>query len=66
MLSAQAIATLVSEETDPQQVKTLAGIEEAVREHVLEHVSPEIGNVLLPQVVAQQADANAPSAALVD
>ncbi len=64
---AQAIAALLYEETDPQQVKTLAGIEEAVREHVLEHVSPEIGNFLLQQVVAQQADANAPSAAsLVD
>lgn len=62
---AQAIAALLYEETDPQQVKTLAGIEEAVRAHVLEHVSPEIGNFLFQQVVAQQADANAPSAASV-
>ena len=64
---AQAIAALLYEETDPQQVKTLAGIEAAVREHVLAHVSSEIGNFLFQQVVAQQADANAPSAAsLVD
>jgi hypothetical protein len=37
---AQAIAALLYEETDPQQVKTLAGIEETVRAHVIEHVSP--------------------------
>lgn len=40
---ARAIAALLYEETDPEQVKTLAGIEEAVREHLLEHVSPELG-----------------------
>jgi hypothetical protein len=63
---AQAIAALLYEETDPEQVKTLAGIEEAVREHVLEQVSPEIGNFLLQQVAARQADATAPSAASLD
>lgn len=63
---AQAIAALLYEETDPEQVKTLAGIEETVREHMLEHVSPEIGTFLLQQVVARQADANAPSAASLD
>lgn len=63
---AQAIAALLYEETDPEQVKTLAGIEEAVREHMLEHVSPEIGTFLLQQVVARRADANAPSAASLD
>lgn len=63
---AQAIAALLYEETDPEQVKTFAGIEAAVREHVLEHVSPEIGSFLLQQVVARQADANAPSAASLD
>lgn len=63
---AQAIASLLYEETDPDQVKTLAGIEEAVRKHVLEHVSPEIGNFLLQQVVAQRVDANAASTALLD
>lgn len=31
---ARAIAALLYEETDPEQVKTLAGIEEAVREHL--------------------------------
>lgn len=63
---AQAIAALLYEETDPEQVKTLAGIEEAVRAHVLEHVSPAIGNFLLQPVVARPADATAPSAASLD
>jgi hypothetical protein len=63
---AQAIAALLYGETDPKQVKTLAGIEEAVRKHVLEQVSPEIGNFLSQQVVAQRADANAPSIASSD
>jgi hypothetical protein len=55
---AQAIAALLYEETDPEQVKTLAGIEQAVRAHLLEPVSPEIGNFLLQQVAAQPADEN--------
>ena len=62
----QAIAALLYEETDPEQVKTLAGIEEAVRGHVLEHVSPEIGIFLWQQVVARRGDANAASTALLD
>ncbi|WP_250126518.1 ISKra4 family transposase [Chroococcidiopsis sp. CCMEE 29] len=40
---ARAIAALLYEETDPEQVKTLAGIETAVRRHLLEHVTPEMG-----------------------
>lgn len=55
---AQAIAALLYEETDPDQVKTLAGIEVAVRGHLLEHVSPEIGNFLSKQVAAQQLGEN--------
>lgn len=63
---AQAIAALLYEETDPEQVKTLAGIEEAVRAHMLEHVSPEVGDFLLQQVAARQADANAALTASLD
>jgi len=55
---ARAIAALLYEETDPEQVETLAGIEEAVRGHLLEHVSPEIGDFLSKQVAAQRADEN--------
>jgi hypothetical protein len=54
---ARAIAALLYEETDPEQVKTLAGIEAVVRGHLLEHVSPEIGDFLLKPVAAQQPDA---------
>lgn len=57
---ARAIAALLYEETDPNQVKTLAGIEEAVRGHLLEHVSPEIGDFLSKQVAAQRPDENEP------
>lgn len=60
---AQAIAALLYAETDPEQVKTFAGIEEAVRAHVLEHVSPEIGNFLFQPVVARPVDVNAASTA---
>lgn len=63
---ARAIAALLYEETDPQQVKTLAGIEAAVRGHLLEHVGPEIGNFLSNQAVAQQPDANGASPASWD
>ena len=55
---ARAIAALLYQETEPEQVKTLAGIEEAVRGHILEHVSPEFGSFLSKQVAAQQQGAN--------
>lgn len=58
---ARALAALLYEETDPEQVKTLAGIEAAVRGHLLEHVSPEIGDILLQQAAALQADASVAS-----
>lgn len=63
---ARALAALLYEETDPEQVKTLAGIEAAVRGHLLEHVSPEVGNFLLQQAVAQQADDRVASTASSD
>jgi hypothetical protein len=40
---ARAMAALLYEETDPEKIQTLEGIEEAVRDHILEHMSPEIG-----------------------
>ncbi len=50
---ALALAELLYDETDPEQVKTLAGIEVAVRDHPLEYVGPEIGNFLSAQAAAQ-------------
>lgn len=63
---ARAIAALLYAETDPEQVKTLAGIEAAVRGHLLEHVGPEMGDFLSKQAVAQQSDENGASAASWD
>ena len=40
---ARAIAALLYEEADAEQVQTLAGIEDTVRAQLLKHVSPEIG-----------------------
>jgi hypothetical protein len=50
---ALALAELLYDETDPEQVKTLAGIEVGVRDHLLEYVGPEIGNFLSAQAAAQ-------------
>jgi hypothetical protein len=63
---ARAIAALLYEETDPEQVKTLAGIETAVRSHLLEHVSPEIGNFLSQRAAARPVDESGASKASWD
>lgn len=60
---AQAIADLLYEETDPEQVKTLEGIEETVRDYLLEYVGPEIGFFLSKPIQAPLPDENAPSTA---
>lgn len=62
----EELAALLYEETDPEQVKTLAGIEEAIRDHLLERVGPELGNFLLQQAAAQQRGENGISKALSD
>jgi hypothetical protein len=63
---ARALAALLYEESAPEQVKTLAGIEAAVRGHLLEHVSPESGDFLLQQAAVQRADESAASTASSD
>ena len=50
---AQAIAELLYSETDSEQVKTLEGIEEAVRKHLIDYVNPEVA-IFLSTVVAKQ------------
>ena len=62
----EELAALLYEETDPEQVKTLAGIEEAIRDHLLERVGPELGNFLLQQAAARQMGENGVSKALSD
>jgi len=54
---ARAIAALLYDETAPEQLTTLEGIEAAVRGHILEQVSPEIGHFLLQQQAARAVDA---------
>jgi len=49
---ARAIAALLYDETAPEQLTTLEGIEAGVRGQILEHVSPEIGLFLSLQQVA--------------
>jgi len=60
---ARAIAALLYEEADAEQVQTLAGIEHTVRAQLLEHVSPEIGDFLLKRAAAQPEDGPGHSAA---
>ena len=50
---AQASAKLLYEETDSEKVKTLEGIEQAVRKHLIDYVNPEVVN-FLSQPVAEQ------------
>lgn len=38
-----AIGKILYKQTKPEQVETLAKIEETVREQVLEYISPQIG-----------------------
>lgn len=52
----RAIAALLYDESAPEQLTTLEGIEQAVRGHILEHVSPEIGHFLSQPRVAQIVD----------
>ena len=42
---ANAIAELLYEETDSEQVKTLEGIEKAVRKHLIDYVNPEVAKL---------------------
>ena len=42
---AEAIAKLLDEETDSQKVKTLEGIEQAVRKHLIDYVNREVVNL---------------------
>jgi hypothetical protein len=60
---ARAIAALLYDEADAEQVQTLAGIEETVRAQVLDHVSPEIGGFLSKQAAARPEDVPGRSAA---
>lgn len=59
----QAIAKILYEETPSEELTTLAGIEQAVRNQMQRHVMPEVGIFLSQQSRAQQQDTVAPSKA---
>ena len=40
----EELAVLLYEESDPEEVKTLEGIEKSIRGHWLERVGPELGH----------------------
>ena len=53
---ANAIAKLLYTETDSEQVKTLEGIEEAVRKHLIDYVNPEVAKFLSRAVAEQKRE----------
>jgi len=56
----RAIGKILYEDTPTEQLTTLAGIEQAVRDQMLKHVMPKVGIFLSKQSQAQQQDASAP------
>lgn len=50
----QAIAKILYKNTPSQQLKTLGGIEQAVREQMQKHVMPEVGIFLSQRQQEQQ------------
>lgn len=45
----QAIAQILYDDTSPEQLTSLAGIERAVRQHMQQHVMPAVGVFLSPR-----------------
>lgn len=50
----EAIAAILYQNTNPLELKTLAGIEQSVRQQVLNHISPQIGIFLSRRQHGQQ------------
>lgn len=59
----QAIAKILYEETPSEELKTLAGIEQAVRSQMQRHVMPQVGVFWSQQRQGQQLDINGNSKA---
>ncbi len=49
----QAIAKILYDDSDPESMQTLEGIEMTVRQKIQAHVSPELGNFLLERLQEQ-------------
>ena len=55
----EAIATLLYEETEPEQVESLAKIEATVRDKTLQHITPQLGVFLsekLPKLHQEESE----------
>ncbi len=54
----QAIAKILYEDTSPERLTSLAGIEEAVRSQMQKHIMPEVGVFLSKRLRAQEQGIN--------
>ena len=52
----QAIVKILYDDSDPDAMQTLEGIELTVRQKIQAHVSPELGNFLLERLQEQSQD----------
>jgi len=52
----EAIAKILFEETEPEDLESLAKIEATVRDQTLEHITPQIGFFLSNKVQGQKQD----------
>lgn len=52
----EAIAQILYDESDPQAMKTLEGIELTLREQIQAHVSPELGRFLSERLAARKPE----------
>lgn len=50
----EAIAAILYQNTDPEKLKTIEGIEQSVRQQMLNYISPQIGVFLSRKQQAQQ------------
>lgn len=57
----QAIAKILYDDTPPERLTTLAGIEQAVRDQMQKHVMPEVGVFLSKRKLERVPDTDASS-----
>lgn len=62
----QEISEILYRNTPPEELTTLNGIEQAVRQHMLKEVSPKVGFFLSKQVRAQRKVKNVRSKAVLE
>lgn len=62
----QEISEILYRNTPPEELTTLDGIEQAVRQHMLKEVSPKVGFFLSKQAQAQRKAKNVHSKAVLE